>query len=83
MRPVRVWYSPEVARWEIERGATELVDGSAVRTTTAGEEWLIGEILSYRGEAVVLEPDLRKRVVARAKELARELGVSRVTAAAR
>jgi proteasome accessory factor BC len=83
MRPVRVWYSPEVARWEIERGATELVDGSAVRETTAGEEWLIGEILSYRGEAVVLEPDLRKRVVARAKELARELGVSRVTAAAR
>ena len=82
-RPVRIWYSPEVARWEVERGATPLADGSAVRETTAGEEWLVGEILSFRGEAVVLEPDLRKRVAARAKELARELGVSRVAAAAR
>jgi proteasome accessory factor C len=80
----RIWYSPEVARWEVERGATPLADGSAVRETPAGEEWLVGEILSYRGEAVVLEPpDLRKRVAARAKELARELNLSRVTAAAR
>jgi proteasome accessory factor BC len=76
---VRIWYSPEVARWEVERGATPLADGSAVRETPAGEEWLVGEILSYRGEAAVLEPaDLRKRVAARAKELARELNVSRV-----
>jgi predicted DNA-binding transcriptional regulator YafY len=82
-RPVRIWYSPEVARWEVERGATPLSDGSAVRETTAGEEWLVGEILSFRGEAVVLEPDLRKRVAARAKQLSKELGVSRVTAAAR
>jgi proteasome accessory factor C len=82
-RPVRIWYTPAVARWEIERGATELVDGSAVRETTAGEEWLIGEILSFRGEAAVLEPDLRKRVAARAKELARELRVTRVAVGAR
>ena len=81
---VRIWYSPEVARWEIERGATPLADGSAVREIPAGEDWLVGEILSYRGEAAVLEPaDLRKRVATRAKELARELNVSRVTAAAR
>jgi proteasome accessory factor BC len=80
----RIWYSPEVARWEVERGATPLADGSAVRETPAGEEWLVGEILSYRGEAVVLEPpELRKRVATRAKELARELNLSRVTAAAR
>ena len=80
----RIWYSPEVARWEVERGATPLADGSAVRETPAGEEWLIGEIVSYRGEAVVLAPsDLRKRVATRAKELARELNLSRVTAAAR
>src|SRR5215210_3438935 len=82
-RPVRIWYSPAVARWEVERGATPLTDGSAVREITAGEEWLIGEILSFRGEAVVLEPDLRARVAARAKELARELGVTRVAATAR
>jgi proteasome accessory factor BC len=82
-RSVTVWYSPEVARWEIERGASPLTDGSAVKEVLAGEEWLVGEILSFRGEAVVLEPDLRKRVAARAKELARELGVSRVAAATR
>jgi proteasome accessory factor BC len=81
---VRIWYSPEVARWEIERGAVPLADGSAVKELQAGEDWLIGEILSFRGEAAVLEPaDLRKRVATRAKELARELNLTRVTAAAR
>ena len=80
---VRIWYAPEIARWEVERGATPLADGSAVRELPAGEEWLVGEILSYRGEAAVLEPtEMRKRVAARAKELARELNVSRVAAAA-
>ena len=80
---VRIWYSPEVARWEIERGAMPLADGSAVKEVQAGEDWLIGEILSFRGEAVVLEPDaMRKRIAGRAKELARELNLSRVTAAA-
>ncbi|HEV3480565.1 MAG TPA: WYL domain-containing protein [Gaiellaceae bacterium] len=80
---VRIWYSAEVARWEVERGATPLADGSAVREIPAGEEWLVAEILSYRGEAAVLEPaELRKKVAARAKELARELNVSRVAAAA-
>jgi predicted DNA-binding transcriptional regulator YafY len=81
---VRIWYSPQVARWEIERGAMPLADGSAVKELQAGDDWLIGEILSFRGEAAVLEPaGLRKRVATRAKELARELGVSRVAAAAR
>jgi predicted DNA-binding transcriptional regulator YafY len=60
-----------------------LADGSAVKELQAGDDWLIGEILSFRGEAAVLEPTaLRKRVATRAKELARELNVSRVTAAA-
>ncbi len=78
---VRIWYSPEVARWEVERGATPLADGSAVRETPAGEEWLVSEILSHRGEAAVIEPaELRARVAKRAKELARELNVSRVAA---
>jgi proteasome accessory factor BC len=81
---VGIWYSPAVARWEIERGATPLADGSAVKEVQAGEDWLIGEILSFRGEAVVLEPaELRKRIAARAKELARELNVSRVATAPR
>jgi proteasome accessory factor BC len=79
----RIWYSPEVARWEIERGAMPLADGSAVKELQAGEEWLIGEVLSFRGEAVVLEPvAMRKRIATRAKELDRELNLARVTAVA-
>jgi proteasome accessory factor BC len=79
-RPVQIWYSPEVARWEREKGARELADGSAVReVAVGGEEWLIGEILSFRGEAVVREPkELRRRIAKRARELQSELGLARV-----
>jgi predicted DNA-binding transcriptional regulator YafY len=46
-------------------------------------EWLIGEVLSQRGEAVLLEPEeMRKHVASRARELANELGVSRLRARA-
>jgi hypothetical protein len=42
-------------------------------------EWLIGEILSQRGSAVLLEPDeMRTAVAERARELAAVLGVSRL-----
>jgi proteasome accessory factor C len=70
-----VWYSPEVARWEVEKGARELVDGAAVGERSVGSaEWLVGEVLSFRGEAIVLEPaELRKQVAARAAELEKEL----------
>jgi predicted DNA-binding transcriptional regulator YafY len=80
-QPVQVWYSPEIARWELERGpATRLDDASAVKEVAVGsEEWLIGDILLHRGEAVVREPaELRRRIATRAKELQSELGVSRV-----
>ena len=72
-----IWYSPAVARWAVERGARLLADGAAVEERPAGGlEWLAGEVLQYRGEAVVVEPaDLRKRVAQRARELARELHV--------
>ncbi|MBA2358939.1 MAG: WYL domain-containing protein [Actinobacteria bacterium] len=79
--PARIWYSPEIARWRLERGgARPLADGAAIAETAVGSpEWLIGEILSFRGEAVVLEPeDLRQRIAARAAELMRELGLSRL-----
>jgi predicted DNA-binding transcriptional regulator YafY len=71
----RIWYSPTVARWEIEKGARLLVDGSAVAEKAVGSpEWLVGEVVSYRGEAVVLDPpELRKRVAERAKTLGAEL----------
>jgi predicted DNA-binding transcriptional regulator YafY len=79
-RTVRVWYSPEIARWQVERGARPLVDGAAIAELSVGSpEWLVGEIFSHRGEAVLLEPaDLRKVVSARAAELARDLGVTRM-----
>jgi proteasome accessory factor C len=71
----RIWYSPEVARWETEKGARPLVDGAALADRVVGSaDWLVGEVLSFRGEAVVLEPpELRKRVAERARELGQEL----------
>jgi proteasome accessory factor BC len=79
-RTARVWYSKAIARFKIERGATALRDGSAVQDVRYGsEEWLRSEILADRGEAVVLEPaELRPMIAKRARELANELGVSRL-----
>jgi predicted DNA-binding transcriptional regulator YafY len=75
----RIWYSPAVARWEVEKGARLLVDGSALAEKSVGSaEWLVGEVVSYRGEAIVLEPaDLRARVAERARGLTAELRPSR------
>src|SRR5438876_7178296 len=73
-RAVRIWYSPAVARFEVEKGARLLRDRAAVEELRVGSvDWLVGEILAYRGEAVVLEPaDLRAAVAKRAAELAHE-----------
>jgi proteasome accessory factor C len=75
----RIWYSPNVARWEVEKGARPLVDGAAIADKSVGSaEWLVGEVVSYRGEAIVLEPpELRARVALRARELANELRPNR------
>ena len=83
-RRARILYTPAVARYEIERGARKLADGSALHDIPVGsDEWLESEILSKRGEAIVLEPDeLRHRLAARARELAKELGVERLRAPA-
>jgi proteasome accessory factor BC len=80
-RTAKVLYAKGVAaRWATERGATLLKDGTALAEMTVGSpEWLIGEILSQRGEAVLLEPaEMRETIAARARELANELGVSRL-----
>jgi proteasome accessory factor C len=82
-RAARIWYSPAIARWRVERGdARALADGAAISEAPVGsKEWLLGEIFSYRGEAVVLEPeDLRSEVASHAKALAQELGVARLRA---
>jgi predicted DNA-binding transcriptional regulator YafY len=80
-RSAKVLYLKGVAaRWAVERGATPLKDGTAVADMPVGSpEWLIGEIFSQRGEAILLEPEeMRAAVESRARELAGELGVSRM-----
>src|SRR2546429_603434 len=80
-RPVQIWYSPAGARWRRERGTARLLkDGSAIEeVAVGGEDWLIGEILSFRGEAVLREPkELRARIADRARKLQAELGLTRV-----
>jgi proteasome accessory factor BC len=65
----RVWFSPDRARWELEGrpGTRALEDGSAVAEVTYGSrEWLISEILRYRGQAEVLEPATVREQVAEA-----------------
>jgi proteasome accessory factor C len=84
-RTAKVLYAKGVAaRWAAERGATLLKDGTAVAEKQVGsQEWLIGEILSHRGEAILLEPEeMRDAIAARTRELANELGVSRLRARA-
>jgi proteasome accessory factor C len=80
-RTARVLFAPPVARWAREqRGARLLKDGSALSELPVGSpEWLESEIFSYRGDAIVVEPeDLRRRIAERAKALAQELGVARM-----
>jgi proteasome accessory factor C len=79
-RTAMVLFSEPAARWRLESSASRhsarrLADGSALEALSYGsEDWLIGEILSFRGEAVLLEPKrLRARVAKRARELQREL----------
>lgn len=80
-----VWHSPAIARWKIERGARQLTDRSAVSELPfKTEEWLISEVLADRGESVVLEPaSMRSTIARRARELQKELGVSRRRTAGR
>jgi proteasome accessory factor BC len=79
-RPARVRYAKPVARYRIERGAVPLTDGSALAMLRVGtRDWLVGEILAERGEAVVVEPEEVRPVIAkRAGQLLRELRLTRV-----
>ena len=78
----RIWYSPAVGRWEVEKGARPLVDGAALSERPVGSAgWLVGEVLSFRGEAVVLAPpELRTLVAERARDLERRLREARAGA---
>ncbi len=82
-RTARILYRAEVARFAVERGARMLADGTALQERPVGsDEWLESEILAARGYAILLEPaELRRRIAARAKELAKDLGVERLRVA--
>jgi proteasome accessory factor C len=77
-RTARLWHSPLVARWKLERGARSLTDKAAISDLPyKTDEWLLSEVLADAGETVVLEPaEARAMVAARAKALQQELGVS-------
>ncbi len=79
-RPARVRYAKPIARYRVERGAVLLTDGSAAATLHVGtRDWLVGEILADRGDAVVLEPaDVRPEIAKRAAQLLKELRLTRV-----
>jgi proteasome accessory factor BC len=79
-RLARLWHSPVVARWKVERGARALTDKAALSALPfKTEEWLLCEVLSDAGETIVLEPeDMRAAVAARAKELETELSLKPV-----
>jgi predicted DNA-binding transcriptional regulator YafY len=81
----RIWYASQVARWEVEKGARPLVDGAALSERPVGSAaWLVGEVLSFRGDAIVLEPpELRALVATRARELDRRLREARAAAPSR
>ncbi len=73
----RVLFSPKRARWELEgrRGAVPTADGGAVVSITYGSpDWLIPEIMRYRGDAEVLGPPaVRERIKADATALLDQL----------
>lgn len=83
-RTAQVWFAPEVARWitEDQHSATRRVDGSAVvQVAAATEQWLIEEILKYRGLATIVAPaELRERVSERAAHLAEAVADAPVVA---
>jgi proteasome accessory factor C len=62
----RIWWSPERARWarEDKRVVEELKDGAVVvELAFKGTDWLVHQILSLGGDAVVLEPEEARSAV--------------------
>jgi proteasome accessory factor BC len=62
----RIWWSPERARWarEDKRVVEELKDGAViVEMPFQGTDWLVHQILSLAGDAVVLEPEEARAAV--------------------
>ena len=72
----RIWYSPAVARWEVEKGAIPLVDGAAVSERGRRKPGVARSARCCRSAArrsSSRRAELRARVADRASELEREL----------
>ena len=78
-RTAKLWHSPVVARWKLERGARLLTDKAAISDLPyKTDEWLLSEVLGDGGETVVLEPaEARAMVATRAKALQRSSASAR------
>jgi proteasome accessory factor C len=77
---VTVRYSPEIARWIVERGGEPApapdADGSAlVRHRVADRRWSVRHVLQYGGAAVIEEPAEARAWVQAAAERLAETGV--------
>ncbi len=62
-----VWCSPSLARWMMEKHQSweRFADGSVlVEIPYASADWLVKELLKYRGEAVLFEPVALRGTVA-------------------
>ena len=79
-RVARVCYSPEIARWQVERGATpaRATAARSARFASAAASGSSGEMLqpARRGGRARARGAARARSRERARELAQELGVS-------
>jgi len=65
-RLARIWFAPERARWarEDRRVVEELKDGAViVEQSYKGTDWLVHQVLSLAGDAVVLGPDEARAAV--------------------
>ena len=81
-----VWFSADVARWELEDRARHRAPGrrrrARVGRRTARSAGCATELCRYLGDAVLLEPEaLRARVAARARELAAHVRAHATTSA--
>jgi proteasome accessory factor C len=71
-RPMRVWYSPRIARWIAEREGVEVeADGSLTLEHPLAEvQWGVRHVLQYGPDAEVLEPpDVRAEIARRLSAL--------------
>ena len=80
-KSARVLYTPEIARYEIERGARKLVRPKRAARDPGRQRRVARErdpLEARRSHRARAAPSCARRIAARARELAKELGVERL-----